>query len=106
MKPRRKALLATTLGTALATGAPDGALDGVYKLSMIGGEPRLKVSETVAKSTLPGRKNVLRYENADGELMADAIILDGEGTVERMVHPFEPLQQLDLAEFDGMALAL
>ncbi len=92
------------VGTSLATGAPTGALDGVYKLSMIDGHPRLKMSESVAKSTLPGRKKILRYENNAGEFMADAIVLDDEDDVQLMVHPFEPLQQLDLSAWKARPL--
>ena len=33
------------VGTSLVTGKPDAALDGVYKLSMSSGKPRLKLSE-------------------------------------------------------------
>ncbi|HVP89592.1 MAG TPA: nicotinate phosphoribosyltransferase [Terriglobales bacterium] len=87
------------VGTRLATGAPDGALDGVYKLAESGGEPRLKVSESLAKTTLPGRKAVVRCSDAAGEFGADAVVLADEPDVARMVHPFEPGQSLRLADF-------
>ena len=35
------------VGTSLVTGEPDAALDGVYKLALSGGEPRLKISENM-----------------------------------------------------------
>jgi len=63
------------VGTALATGRPDAALDGVYKLALCGGKPRLKASETPEKATLPGRKTVWRYADADGVYRADLIAL-------------------------------
>ncbi|KAF0093217.1 MAG: nicotinate phosphoribosyltransferase [Puniceicoccaceae bacterium 5H] len=92
------------VGTALATGASDGALDGVYKLSTIDGEPRVKLSETLAKSTLPGRKNVIRYTDEAQELAADAVVLADETAPERMIHPFEPHRQLPLAPYGGDGL--
>src|SRR5690606_10494920 len=46
------------VGTSLVTGKPDAALDGVYKLSFYRDKPRIKLSETIAKITLPHRKQV------------------------------------------------
>lgn len=66
------------VGTSLVTGDPDGALDGVYKLSAAYGEPRLKISETRAKITLPGYKTVLRYANGQNMFEADAVVLESE----------------------------
>jgi len=42
------------IGTRLVTGLDDAALDGVYKLTMFGGKPRLKIPETHEKIILPG----------------------------------------------------
>ncbi len=84
------------VGTKLATGAPDGALDGVYKLSEAAGEPCLKLSDTLSKTTLPGRKRIVRYRDAAGLFEADAIGLESEGAIPRMIHPFEPGQSLEL----------
>ncbi|MFP4540409.1 MAG: nicotinate phosphoribosyltransferase, partial [Opitutales bacterium] len=92
------------VGTAIATGAPDGALDGVYKLAQTGETPRLKASETLGKATLPGRKTVTRYRDAAGVLRADAIHLAGESTPERLWHPFEPEEGLDLRDWEGAPL--
>jgi nicotinate phosphoribosyltransferase len=87
------------VGTLLATGAPDGSLDGVYKLAESGGEPRLKLSENPAKTTLPGRKKIVRCSNGQGLFQADAIALEDEGDVPLMVHPFEPGKSLGLSDF-------
>lgn len=78
------------VGTKLVTGQPSAALDGVYKLSMCAGQPRLKFSENFAKITLPGRKRVVRYLGRDGMFYGDAIVLEGEGNLEWMYHPFFP----------------
>lgn len=83
------------VGTSLVTGAPDGALDGVYKLAFSDGKPRMKISETLQKATLPGIKQVLRMLDEQGQFFgADAIVLDGEGHVTTIHHPFEPGKSL------------
>lgn len=66
------------VGTRLVTGADDGALGGVYKLGAVRDgpagpwRPKLKVSESAAKTTVPGRLQVRRYRGPDG-FLADAI---------------------------------
>ncbi|MHB2151078.1 nicotinate phosphoribosyltransferase [Calditrichota bacterium LG25] len=77
------------VGTRLVTGQPDAALDGVYKLSLFNSEPRMKISDTLVKSNLPGKKRVLRYSNGEGGFLADAIVLDEERQIDCMYHPFE-----------------
>src|SRR5579859_839997 len=53
------------IGTNLVTGQDSPALDGVYKLSLLDGNPRLKISENVSKTSLPGLKKVVRYTDKD-----------------------------------------
>ncbi|OHB49362.1 MAG: nicotinate phosphoribosyltransferase [Planctomycetes bacterium GWF2_41_51] len=85
------------VGTSVMTGAPDAALDGVYKLAFAGGKGRIKFSETVAKITLPYRKQIFRLrDNDDNFWGADAIALSEETNVEKMFHPFEPLKSLHI----------
>ena len=86
------------VGTSLVTGKPDAALDGVYKLSMSSGKPRLKLSESVEKITLPGIKQVLRVTDENEMFFgADAIILaDEDAKAERMFHPFDPEKSLEI----------
>ena len=66
------------VGTKLVTGADDGALGGVYKLGAVRAgpgapwTPRLKVSESSAKTTVPGRLQVRRFDGRGG-FLADAI---------------------------------
>ncbi len=87
------------VGTRLVTGPPDAALDGVYKLAFANGEPRIKLSETTEKISLPHLKQVLRVLNDDGSLFgADAVALADETDVEKMHHPFDPLKSLRIAE--------
>lgn len=65
------------VGTKLATAFDQPALGGVYKLGAVrvpGGEwqPRLKLSEQVAKVSIPGILQVRRYRS-DGEFQCDVI---------------------------------
>src|SRR5664280_587489 len=76
------------VGTSLVTGHPDAALDGVYKLSMANGKPRIKLSENVSKITLPHLKQVYRIIDNDSNFIgADAITLDDEDDIQIMHHP-------------------
>jgi nicotinate phosphoribosyltransferase len=90
------------VGTSLVTGRPDAALDGVYKLSVVSNKPRLKLSESLEKIILPGRKQVLRViDNNGGFFGADAVILADEGEkVGKMFHPFDPDKSMDIEGYD------
>jgi nicotinate phosphoribosyltransferase len=87
------------VGTRLVTGHGSPALDGVYKLSSVGGEPRIKISENIEKITLPGPKKIYRYFNNDGSFYGDAVLLDHEKVLERMHHPTFPAKKSDLNGF-------
>jgi len=84
------------VGTSMIIGKPDGALDGVYKLSESAGIPKLKLSENVQKTTLPGRKKVLRFVDDDGNFHADCIVLEGQTMPEVMYHPTDKDKSLSL----------
>jgi len=93
------------VGTRLATGQPDAALDGVFKLSMASGKPRLKLSETFEKTTLPGIKQVSRVIDANGMFFgADVIALAGEQKTSTMYHPFEPGKSMPIEPFEHQPL--
>lgn len=68
------------VGTRLATcaGAGGGALGGVYKLVEIDGQPRMKVTGDIAKSTLPGKKQVFRFIEPGGNFIQDVVCLKDE----------------------------
>lgn len=87
------------VGTALAAGLPTGALDGVYKLAACGGRPRMKRADGLAKQTLPGRKTVSRYRDAEGWFRADAIHLADEPPPDWMVDPRDPTRRLALGQW-------
>lgn len=88
------------VGTSLVTGPPDAALDGVYKLSQLDDKPRIKLSENIRKTTLPGIKQIFRYFG-DGDLFlgADAIAFEGDPAPAMMYHPYEPDKSLDLTAY-------
>lgn len=68
------------VGTRLATcaGEGGGALGGVYKLVESGGQPAMKMTSDIAKSTLPGRKSVFRSCDSRGRFAGDIICRPGE----------------------------
>lgn len=87
------------IGTSLVTGKPDAALDGVYKLSFFRDKPRIKLSETIAKVTLPHKKQVYRLLDHEGNFLgADVVCLHGEENPEMMFHPYDPLKFRKVAD--------
>ena len=80
------------IGTELITGKENAALDGVYKLTEIEGEPKMKFSENIEKVTLPGKKQVVRFFDEEGNFYRDGIMLNGENplTVDVLYHPVYP----------------
>ncbi len=84
------------VGTSMVIGRPDGAIDGVFKLSYAGADPRLKISENVQKTTLPGKKKVFRFLDRHGCFYADCIALDDERQPKGMTHPYQKEKSLSL----------
>lgn len=87
------------VGTKLATAYDQPALGGVYKLGAVRDEsgawqPKLKVSEQVVKTTIPGILQVRRFEGADGYL-GDMIWDERLGVEERLaiVDPKDPTRR-------------
>lgn len=88
------------VGTNLVTGQPDAALDGVYKLCYFKDKPRIKLSETISKTTLPHIKQVFRASDNNGTFAgADVVALDNEAPVDVMLHPFEAGKSFSLKTF-------
>jgi nicotinate phosphoribosyltransferase len=94
------------VGTAVLTGQPDAALDGVYKLAMASGKPRLKLSESLHKVSFPGAKQVHRFSDSNGEFMADAVSLAEEDPkqVTEIHHPFNKDKSLKLHSWSSEPL--
>ncbi len=84
------------IGTNLVIGNPDGAVDGVYKLAQANETPKLKISENIQKTTLPGKKQITRFYNEAGHFHCDAISLTNENTPTKMYHPFEKAKSISL----------
>ncbi len=74
------------VGTHLITASDHPALNGVYKMVAAEREgeivPKLKVSSNPEKATDPGRKNLVRYYDAQGHPMGDLIGLADEALPE------------------------
>ncbi|TQD36989.1 nicotinate phosphoribosyltransferase [Haloflavibacter putidus] len=93
------------VGTNMVIGKPDAALDGVYKLAFSNGKPRIKISENIAKITLPHKKQVYRMSKENGMFSgADVITMASEKEVDKMYHPFEAHKELNLKPFKHEAL--
>lgn len=89
------------VGTNLVIGSPDAALDGVYKLSYFRKKPRIKISESIVKITLPHKKQVFRVKDRSGKCVgADVIGLAEEGKVDTMIHPFEPYKSMQIKDYE------
>jgi len=76
------------VGTKLATAYDEPALGGVYKLAAMQEpsghwKPKIKLSEQVAKTTVPGMLQVRRFRGPQG-WVADMIFDEGEGTDDRL----------------------
>ncbi|TYO99876.1 nicotinate phosphoribosyltransferase [Geothermobacter ehrlichii] len=90
------------VGTRLATcaGRGGGALGGVYKLVAIRNQPKMKLTADIAKATLPGRKDVWRLCDENGEIIQDVIATPGEQPARGMTvyDPVNPTRYRRLEE--------
>lgn len=93
------------VGTKLATAYDQPTLGGVYKLSAVRPDrnspwsSRLKVSESVAKTTIPGVLNIRRYFTDEGKIAGDMVF---DVNMERdadeiIVDPVDSLRRKQLA---------
>ncbi len=94
------------VGTRLLTAHNCPALQGVYKQSVIGDQPTLKFSDNYAKTTLPGRKKVMRYFDANGQFDTDGIMLESEEGIEIFYHPYFTEQHRNVEEYTAKPLML
>lgn len=88
------------VGTKLITAEPDGALDGVYKLSESDGNPRMKLSENLAKMTLPGKKDLYRLLDDKGDFYGGDLICRHGEDPDKMYHPLDKSKNMDISDFD------
>ena len=80
------------IGTKMATGSPDAALSGVYKLvarahntSFV---PVMKLSDNPEKASNPGIKQIYRFYSQEGLPAADLIALENEKIIGKEAHLF------------------
>jgi nicotinate phosphoribosyltransferase len=97
------------IGTHLVTCQAQPALGGVYKLVEVNGDPRIKLSQEKAKTTIPGKKEVYRLIDQNGFPMTDLMIRVGEPapkTGERVLcrHPFEEAKRAYIKPSNVMLL--
>jgi nicotinate phosphoribosyltransferase len=80
------------VGTEMVTGKPDASLDGVYKLVCLNNKPKMKFSENIEKTTLPGKKLLYRFFDEEGKFYRDAIGLetDNPAEIQTIYHPVYP----------------
>lgn len=90
------------VGTRLVTAYDQPALGGVYKLAAVRGPqgewvPRIKISEQLVKTSIPGILQVRRFEDEHG-YVADMIYDSSRGVDPRneMVDPENPLRRREL----------
>ncbi len=99
------------VGTKLITSADMPALGGVYKLAAIIDKdgnvtPKIKLSETVAKITNPGFKNIYRvYDKNTHKAEADCIFLRDEEEVDTtkpltLTHPTERWKKIKFENYE------
>lgn len=72
------ALTGYGIGTNLVTCVTQPALGGVFKLVSLGGVPKVKLSEDVAKLSIPGEKTAYRLYGAEGTPLVDLMMLATE----------------------------
>ena len=106
LKDQNAAIDAFGIGTEMVTGKNDAALDGVYKLTEINEIPKMKISENIEKITLPGKKQVYRFFNSDGNFFRDAILLQNENVekTEIIYHPVYPEKNTQVKDLTKEAL--
>ncbi len=93
------------VGTRLVTGQDDGALGGVYKLGAVRPgpgapwSPRLKLSEQIEKTTIPGLLQTRRFSHGT-EFLSDAIWDETLGVPAPcvIVDPTDPLRRREIPE--------
>jgi nicotinate phosphoribosyltransferase len=87
------------VGTRLVTAFQEPALGGVYKIVALEQagtwRSKIKISSNPAKTTIPGRKQIWRWES-QGAYLGDALSLLDEPPPVRMRHPDLSYKQTDL----------
>jgi len=99
------------VGTKLVTGDGTSALSIVYKLTALQDadgkwDMKLKVSDNINKSTLPGIKQVWRLYGTENEMMADIVELEGVAhDFSKGVTGYHPVMEYQNKFYDSIAEA-
>ena len=96
------------IGENMITAKSDPVFGGVYKLAAVGDDkggyiPKIKVSESIEKMTIPHLKKVWRiYDNETGKAMADLVtVYDEEVETENGITLFDPVETWKQRTFTG-----
>ncbi len=96
------------IGENMITAKSDPVFGGVYKLAAVGDDkggyiPKIKVSESIEKMTIPHLKKVWRiYDNETGKAMADLVtVYDELVETEGGITLFDPLETWKRRTFTG-----
>lgn len=98
------------IGENLITSKSSPVFGGVYKLAAVRSgehyEPKIKISETAEKITIPHLKNLYRiYDNETGKAMADLITMYDEAVdASKGLTLFDPVQTWKKRTFTGIHL--
>ena len=98
------------VGTKLVTACGDPALPGVYKMAAWRDsgrwEMKLKISDSLIKSTLPGLKQLWRMRNGNGDMTADLVELeDAAPDFSRPLSGHHPFMDYQKKVYDNVAKA-
>ena len=100
------------VGERMITARSEPVFGGVYKLCAVNSgskwEPRIKISDTIEKTTNPGLKDVYRIYNESGIAVADLIAIAGEkidmSRPFRIVDPIRPWKVIHLKNCTAVPL--
>ncbi len=87
------------VGTSVVTGSPDAAFDGVYKMAVSGGKPRMKLTENIEKITIPCAKQVYRITYGSGEWRGiDVMAIEAESDIDMVYDPYDIAKSMSVAQ--------
>ncbi len=100
------------VGTKLVTAEGSSSFSGIYKLAAVEADSgamtmKIKLSDNIGKSTLPGIKQVWRLFGGGGEMMADLIDFEGERhDFANGVWGYHPFVEYERKFYDGIVSAV
>jgi len=100
------------VGERLITARAEAVFGGVFKLSALEVEgkliPKIKISDNVAKTTIPGFKQVYRFYDETGMALADLLTLRDEVIDEKkpyvLFDPEHPWKEKEVSNFKAVPL--